>query len=239
MSKSTEILNEELKELGITDFKSLFKKMPPQLQKRVLNLKNFGQRLDKHPEGNVLKHTIMVVNRSIKDDDIDIAIAAMFHDIGKDETAGIHPKKGHITHFGHEKVSAMLAKKYRNWIESVGGNTTNVYYIVKNHMRFKQLDNMRIQKVMKLKAFRAFDKLGKFSKHDRGGLGEALSPAQKLARKRAMAGKQRQIQRNRQRTMLRKKGYNQLIKKAQRAAYQDVYELFRNKLFPDVPKSEL
>jgi hypothetical protein len=183
-------------------------------------------------------------------------------------------------------------------------------------MRFKQLDNMRIQKVMKLKAFRAFDKLGKFSKHDRGGLGElysnpicprkpsesdeeyklrcaplmgpsvllnlgsvsedkisknpgesdeeynkrvaiykagllrngqthhiinkeALTPAQKLARKRKMAGKQKLIQRKRQRAMLRKKGYEQLWKKAQKAAYKDVYELFRNKLFPDVPKSEL
>mgnify|MGYP001186407509 CR=1 FL=1 len=165
-------LNEGLKEMGITDFKSLFKKMPSDLQKRVYNLKNFGQRLDKHPEGNVLKHTITVVNRSIKEDDIDIAIAAMFHDIGKDETAGIHPKKGHITHFGHEKVSASLVKKYRDWIKSVGGNPANVYYIVKNHMRFKQLDNMRIQKVMKLKAFRAFDKLGKFSKHDKGGFNE-------------------------------------------------------------------
>ena len=88
--------------------------------------------IDKHSEGNVLKHTIMVVNRSIKDNDIDIAIAAMFHDIGKDVTAGIHPKKGHITHFGHEKVSAMLSKEYRKWIESVGGNTANVYYIIKN-----------------------------------------------------------------------------------------------------------
>ena len=176
MIKLTDILNgiktEGLNEMGITDFKSLFKKMPSDLQKRVYNLKNFGQRLDKHPEGNVLKHTIMVVNRSIKDDDIDIAIAAMFHDIGKDETAGIHPKKGHITHFGHEKVSAGLVKKYRDWIKSVGGNPANVYYIVKNHMNHKQLDNMRIQKVMKLKAFRAFDKLGKFSKHDKGGFNE-------------------------------------------------------------------
>ena len=245
MIKLTDILNgiktEGLKEMGITDFKSLFKKMPSDLQKRVYNLKNFGQRVDKHPEGNVLKHTITVVNRSIKEDDIDIAIAAMFHDIGKDETAGIHPKKGHITHFGHEKVSASLVKKYKNWIQSVGGNPANVYYIVKNHMRFKQLDNMTIKKVMKLKAFRAFDKLGKFSKHDRSGLdvNEALTPAQKLARKRAMAGKQRLIQRKRQRTMLRKKGYDQLWKKAQRAAYKDVYEFFRNKLFPDVPKSEL
>jgi hypothetical protein len=166
-------VKESLKDLGITDFKSLFKKMPSDLQKRVYNLKNFGQRLDKHPEGNVLKHTIMVVNRSIKEDDIDIAIAAMFHDIGKDETAGIHPKKGHITHFGHEKVSASLVKKYKKFIEDVGGNTANVFYIVKNHMKYKQLSVMTPKKVTKVKSFRAFDKLGKFSKHDKGGLGES------------------------------------------------------------------
>jgi tRNA nucleotidyltransferase/poly(A) polymerase len=167
-----EPIEESLKELGIKDFKSLFKKMPSDLQKRVYNLKNFGQRVDKHPEGNVLKHTIVVVNRSIKEDDIDIAIAAMFHDIGKDETAGIHPKKGHITHFGHEKVSASLVKKYKKFIESVGGNPANVFYIVKNHMRYKQLSVMTPKKVNKLKSFRAFDKLGKFSKHDRSGLDE-------------------------------------------------------------------
>ena len=174
MLKKDKYVKEGLKEKGITDFKSLFKKMPSDLQKRVYNLKNFGQRADKHPEGNVLKHTIMVVNRSIKDNDIDIAIAAMFHDIGKDETAGIHPKKGHITHFGHEKVSASLVKKYKKFIESVGGNTANVFYIVKNHMKYKQLSDMRPKKADKVKSFRAFDKLGKFSKHDRGGLGEEV-----------------------------------------------------------------
>jgi len=316
-------LNEGLKELGVTDFKSLFQKMPSQLQKRVLNLKNFGQRLDKHPEGNVLKHTIMVVNRSIKDDDIDIAIAAMFHDIGKDETAGIHPKKGHITHFGHEKVSATLAKKYRNWIESVGGNAANVFYIVKNHMKYKQLDNMTMKKVVKLKAFRAFDKLGKFSKHDRGGLDEGvneffyidfrkyvyknrkqinqklkglsyrkkveflellwkkivgkgfgkdadgrdihyklksdkvikevdfpedmpqdeskgrLRPADKLRRKRAMAGKKAAIQRRRARTMKRKKPLAKLKKIAYKKAYLQVYDEFMKELFPGKKKNEL
>ena len=68
---------------------------------------------------------------------------------------------------------------------------------------------------------------------------EALTPMQKLARKRAMAGKRRIIQRKRQRTMLRKKGSEQLYKKAYKAAYRDVYEFFRNRLFPDVPKEEL
>jgi tRNA nucleotidyltransferase/poly(A) polymerase len=316
-------LNEGLKELGVTDFKSLFQKMPSELQKRVYNLKNFGQRLDKHSEGNVLKHTIMVVNRSIKDDDIDIAIAAMFHDIGKDETAGIHPKKGHITHFGHEKVSATLAKKYRNWIESVGGNAANVFYIVKNHMKYKQLDNMTMKKVVKLKAFRAFDKLGKFSKHDRGGLDEGvneffyidfkkyvyknrkqinqklkglsyrkkveflellwkkivgkgfgkdadgrdihyklksdkvikevdfpedmpqdeskgrLRPADKLRRKRAMAGKKAAIQRKKKRTQKRKKPLDKLKKIAYKMAYLQVYKEFMEDLFPGMKKNEL
>ena len=68
---------------------------------------------------------------------------------------------------------------------------------------------------------------------------EALTPQQKLSRKRAMAGKQRMIQRKRQRTALRKKGHKQLYKKAYRAAYKDVYKFFRLKLFPDVPNSEL
>jgi hypothetical protein len=252
--KLTDILNgiktEGLKEMGITDFKSLFMKMPSNLQKRVYNLKNFGQRVDKHPEGNVLKHTITVVNRSIKEDDIDIAIAAMFHDIGKDETAGIHPKKGHITHFGHEKVSASLVKKYKDWIESVGGNPANVYYIVKNHMRFKQLDNMTIKKVMKLKAFRAFDKLGKFSKHDRSGLDVnelsvderskgKLRPADKLRRKRAMAGKKAAIQRRKLRTQKRKKPLAKLKKIAYKQAYLQVYDEFMKDLFPGIKKKDL
>ena len=55
MLKKDKVVKEGLKELGITDFKSLFRKMPSDLQKRVYNLNNFGQRLDKHPEGNVLK----------------------------------------------------------------------------------------------------------------------------------------------------------------------------------------
>ena len=68
---------------------------------------------------------------------------------------------------------------------------------------------------------------------------EALTPMQKLARKRALAGKRRIIQRKRQRTMIRKKGSEQLYKKAYKAAYRDVYEFFRNRLFPNVPKEEL
>ena len=107
--------------------------LPSDLKKRVYNLKNYDQRRDAHPEGNVLKHTIAVTNRALQTGDIDFALAALFHDIGKDETAGIHPKKGHITHFGHEHVSAKLVKKYAKWLKSMSGNPVDIYYIVKQH----------------------------------------------------------------------------------------------------------
>jgi len=142
-------------------FKDIYKALPADLKKRVYNLKNYDQRRDAHPEGNVLKHTIAVTNRALKTGDIDFALAALFHDIGKDETAGIHPKKGHITHYGHEHVSAKLVKKYDKWIKSMGGNTLDIYYIVKQHMRMKVFDQMKWVKQKKLQQFRAFDKLKK------------------------------------------------------------------------------
>ena len=151
-------------------FKDIFNALPSDLKKRVYNLKNYDQRRDKHPEGNVLKHTIAVTNRALKTGDIDFALAALFHDIGKDETAGIHPKHGYITHWGHEHVSAKLVKKYGKWIKSMGGNVLDIYWMVKQHMRMKVFDKMRWEKQEKMKKFRAFGKLKKFSTTmDKGG----------------------------------------------------------------------
>ena len=153
-------------------FKDIYNSLPIDLKKRVYNLKNYDQRRDKHPEGNVLKHTIAVTNRALRTGDIDFALAALFHDIGKDSTAKLHPKKGFWTHYGHEHVSAKLVLKYKKWIKSQGGNVLDIYYIVKQHMRMKVFDQMKWTKQEKLKQFRAFDKLKKFSKTmDIGGRG--------------------------------------------------------------------
>ena len=165
------ILDILLEELQYKNFRELFNALPKPLQKRVFNLKHVKQSKKNHPEGNVLKHTITVVNRALKGDDLDTALASLFHDIGKDETAGFNEKTGLITHYGHEKVSAKLVKDYTKWIKSVGGNVANIYYIVKNHMRMKVFDVMRPHKQGKLSSFRAFSKLKKFSKDiDKGGL---------------------------------------------------------------------
>ena len=167
-------LNRSVREIAVRKkpkkFKDIYNALPSDLKKRVYNLKNYDQRRDAHPEGNVLKHTIAVTNRALKTGDIDFALAALFHDIGKDSTAKLHPKKGFWTHYGHEHVSAKLVKKYAKWIKSMGGNVLDIYYIVKQHMRMKVFDKMKWHKQEKLKKFRAFDKLKKFSRDfDKGG----------------------------------------------------------------------
>ena len=69
-----------------------------------------------------------------------------------------------------EELCDKLVKKYDKWIKSMGGNTLDIYYIVKQHMRMKVFDKMKWVKQQKLQQFRAFDKLKKFSKDfDKGG----------------------------------------------------------------------
>jgi len=152
-------------------FRDIYDALPIDLKKRVMNLKNFDQRRDAHPEGNVLKHTIAVTNRALKTGDIDFALSALFHDIGKDSTAKIHPKKGFWTHYGHEKVSAQLVLKHKKWIQSLGGDVDDIHYIVKNHMRMKVFDKMRWVKQDRMKKDKAFGKLQKFTTFDKGGRG--------------------------------------------------------------------
>jgi hypothetical protein len=54
-----------------------------------------------------------------------------------------------------------------------------------------------------------------------------------------MAGKRTQTAIKRRRTMKRRKSYSKLVKIAYKMAYRQVYDEFKEKLFPDVPKSEL
>ena len=159
-----------LESSSLKTFRDIWNKMPQDLKKIVYDLKKQPQSKLHHPEGNVLKHTIIVTRRALKTGDVDLALAAIFHDIGKGATAGVHPKTGNVTHYGHEKVSSELVKKYSKWIESMGGDSENVLYIVSQHMKMKVFKDMRPKKQEKIKQHKMFGKLKHFaSKIDKGG----------------------------------------------------------------------
>lgn len=101
-------------------------------------------------------------------DNIDLALAAIFHDLGKIETLAF-TESGAPTAHGHEKVSARLVLEWGNWIESMGGNVEKIEYVVKNHMRLKVMADMRPVKKDSFILDPFFVDLMRFGQHDRRG----------------------------------------------------------------------
>lgn len=157
-------------------FKSLYSASPLELKQTVMNQWKAKQNSTYHPEGNTLKHIIVVTNRAFKNfpDNKDIQLAAYFHDLGKLATYAINPKTGQPTAYGHEEESVKLIDNFRDFIEQQGANPDIVKYIVGNHMRIKPntWDFMRPSKKDPIINNPHYKSLEKFGTIDKGGLVE-------------------------------------------------------------------
>ena len=159
--------------------RELYDKTPLELKKILFNQWQAKQNPKWHPEGNTLKHIIVVTKRAIDKfpNDIDLILSAYFHDLGKMDTYEISPKSGQPTAYGHEKVSANLVDEFSSWIKSMGGNLDKIRYIVQNHMKIKSStwDMMKDSKKQVIMNSPYFSDLEKFGSIDKGGLFEAQS----------------------------------------------------------------
>jgi len=101
-----------------------------------------GIKQDKQPGDDVYGHTMRVLDAAASDPFIDhkgnleLLFAALLHDIGKAKTARIDERSGRIAFFGHQIVSARLAKKWMKKIrlDSAGINLNEIETLVENHM---------------------------------------------------------------------------------------------------------
>lgn len=122
-----------------------------------------------HSEGCVYNHTRLVVNRlHNKYFNINLILAGLFHDLGKIDTTEYN--KNTYTAYNHEIKSIDYVLSHVDWISSVGGNVDIVLYIVKNHMRYKNLDKMRLSEQVKFTSDRHFNLLQQFNSADFGGI---------------------------------------------------------------------
>ena len=155
-------------------FQTLYRSSPPELKQIVIDQWKAKQNPKWHPEGNTLKHIIVVTNRAFRDfpDNKDIQLAAYFHDLGKLATYEINPKTNQPTAYGHEEESVELIDKFSNFIQQQGANPEIVKYIVKNHMKIKPStwDVMKPSKKDPIINNPHYQNLEKFSTIDKGGL---------------------------------------------------------------------
>lgn len=152
-------------------FKEIVNSAPDELKFILFANKAAPQRIDKHPEGNVLKHIMIVTMRAIDrfPNDMDLIMAAFFHDLGKYSTVDINPSTGQPNALGHEDVSAEYVDKFSDWIFDMGARPDIVYDIVKYHMAYKNLDSMKTKKQTEFYGMKNFDKIKKFGTLDKGG----------------------------------------------------------------------
>ena len=123
------------------------------------------QGTDWHPEGNVGIHNRIVFDRARATGDINLTLAAFFHDLGKAKTTAKN-KRGGWSAIGHERVSANLVDRYADWIEEFGGDPKEVHELVFQHMRIKQYPEMKPRKQEIMRENPYFDKLNQFTKFD-------------------------------------------------------------------------
>ncbi|MBE2204746.1 MAG: CCA tRNA nucleotidyltransferase [Chthoniobacterales bacterium] len=109
----------------------------------VTGLKGCEQPPEFHPEGDVFVHTRLMVSLLPEEVSIPLVFAVLFHDIGKPSVAHTDAT-GRIRFNGHETASALLAEKILARLRFSNAQTGEILASVKNHMAFKDVQNMRV-----------------------------------------------------------------------------------------------
>lgn len=158
--------------MSILPFDKIVKICPQEIKDYLSLCEKTPQSPEWHPEApndevphNVYKHTKIVYERARMSGDINLSIAALFHDLGKANATTPSPKKEGVWNaYGHEYVSAKIVEEHKDWIEEQGANWEEVYQIVYNHMKIKFI--MRPNKQQALKDNPIFNKIEQFSSFD-------------------------------------------------------------------------
>ena len=154
-------INEE----EIPNYDVMYELAPSEIKGYIDACDDTPQGTDWHPEGNVGIHNRIVYDRARATGDINLAMAALFHDLGKADTTAKN-RRGGWSAIGHERVSAKLVDRNTDWIEEMGGDADIVHELVFQHMRIKQFDQMKGSKKAIMRANPLFGKLNQFSSFD-------------------------------------------------------------------------
>lgn len=154
----------------VDKFLQLYNLAPIGLKEEIDKTKKVEQNPYWHPEIIVYHHVRLVTNRLENCyHDINLTLSGFFHDLGKTYTTYFNDKKGSWSSPGHELSSLDIIDKYHEWIKEQGGDVDLIKYIVKNHMRYKEIDEMRIAEQMRFMSEKDFHYVQKFSSADYGG----------------------------------------------------------------------
>ncbi|MDE3180323.1 MAG: CCA tRNA nucleotidyltransferase, partial [Acidobacteriota bacterium] len=106
-----------------------------------------------HPEGDVWKHTLMMLD-GLKEPPATLALGVLLHDIGKPPTFSVRER---IRFDGHAEVGAKMAAAVCARLRVSTKQTERIEQLVRNHLRFKDLPQMRRSTQLRFLRMEGFD----------------------------------------------------------------------------------
>jgi poly(A) polymerase len=137
----------------LLDQSGLMKEILPEIEA----LKGCEQPPQFHPEGDVFVHTRAMLGLLPADAPATLALSVLFHDIGKPPTFRYHADEDRIRFSGHDRVGAEMTERVMERLRFSRAESDRVVEAVRQHMVFKDVQNMRAAKLRRFMAREGFD----------------------------------------------------------------------------------
>ena len=119
----------------------------------VAALKGVEQPPAFHPEGDVWTHTLIMLD-GLRNPPLDLALGVLLHDIGKPATFRIADR---IRFDGHVEKGVEIAHALLNRLRYPGAVIEQAEALIANHMKFKDVPNMRESRLKRFLRMPKFD----------------------------------------------------------------------------------
>ncbi len=135
--------------LRLLDKSGLLKEVLPEVEK----MKGVQQPRQFHPEGDVFKHTLMLMDQ-LKSPSVVLAFGCLLHDVGKPAT---FKRLDRIRFNGHDRVGARMTETILTRLRFSNDLKEQIVACVDGHMRFKDVKQMKQSTLKKFMQRPTFD----------------------------------------------------------------------------------
>jgi len=136
--------------LRLLDETGLLKEFLPEIEK----MKGVEQPMEYHPEGDVFVHTLLLLE-GLQNPEIELAMGALLHDVAKPATFQRAPDR--IRFHGHDVLGAQMSKEICKRLCFSNDQTELIASLVAEHLRFKDVFNMRVSTLKRFLSLPRFD----------------------------------------------------------------------------------
>jgi len=136
-----------------------------------------------HPEGDVFEHTRLMLQFLPEKVSVPLVFSVLFHDVAKPRTATVD-ETGRIRFSGHDRLGAEMTEEIMRRLRFSGAEIEAAVEMVRQHMVFKDVPNMRVAKLKRFMARPTFDEELELHRVDCQGSHRMLDNYEFLLRKR-------------------------------------------------------